>query len=160
MASFQDKNGNEWSIHLDGPSIIAVRMDADPEFLKGDPVETIERLRVDLVLLCEVVHALCKKQIAEKGMTDEQFYKGVIGDTIDTATDALLKAVLDFIPAHTRNIVATCAAQNAKIREMATAKAIEAINDADLLKQVELDLEAEIAAQIKAARTRLTIATN
>ena len=160
MANFRDSNGNEWTIHLDGPAIMAVRLETDPEFLKGDPNETIERMRVDLVLLCEVVHALCKKQIAERGMTDEQFYKGVIGDTIDVATDALLKAVLDFIPSHTRSIVETCAAQNAKIREMATAKAIAAINDNRLLKQIEMDLEAEIAEQIKAATTRLRTASN
>jgi hypothetical protein len=160
MATFKDSESREWVIKLDAPTILSVRATADPEFLKGEAIETIERLRDDSVTLCVVVYALCKTQIADRKMTDEEFYKSVIGDAIDAATDALLDAILAFTPSRTRQMLETCAAKNNQVRKLAITEAMQAINDPATMERVENALKAEIEESIKRAVTRPSSATN
>lgn len=159
MATFKDNSQRDWTIYLDAPGIVAVREVADPEFMRGDPVDTIERLREDPLSLCETIRALCKDQIDERKMTEKEFYRGVIGDAISDAADALVKAIVNFTPSHTRKMLETCAAKNEAARNVAMERAIKAIEDPNLMIQFEKALDKEIEDQIERALTRLSSAT-
>lgn len=134
MASFKDAAGREWLLKITAPVILQVRAECDPDFLleKGDQENTYDRLRRDPVLLCRVMYVLCSKQRLENGLSEEQFYLGIIGDAIDEATRALHEAIQFFIPRRSRELAQAIAAKTEKMADLTTAQILQRINDANL----------------------------
>ncbi len=132
--TFKDNKGVEWDITLDAPSIKRVRSECDPRFMLGDEGEdnTYTRMLADPALLCEVVFILCAKQRQLRGCSEEDFYLNVIGNAIDDATAALLKAILSFTPRRTRELLETFAATHDRVQQAGTAKILQRISEADL----------------------------
>jgi hypothetical protein len=143
MASFKDNAEREWEITIDAPSILRIREDCDPKFLlnDGDEDNTYRRLQADPVILCRVIFLLCTKQRAERNVTEEDFYLNVIGDAIDSATDAMLKAIVSFTPRRTRQLLGAFAAREDAIRQRAIERAIEKVNDPELERKVLAEVD-------------------
>jgi hypothetical protein len=146
MATFKDTAGREWQVAIDAPKIMRIREDCDSKFLlsDGERDNTYERLLADPVLLCRVIFLLCHKEIADRSLSEEEFYLGVIGDAIDAATEAMLKAIISFTPRRTREVLEVCAAKTEKFQQLAVAKALAKINDptleARLMEKIDADL--------------------
>lgn len=155
MAVFKDCKSREWIIELDGPKLHQVRRDADDRFLIGEPIETLARLEADPATLCLAIRSLCLKHTMERGVTDEDFYAGLKGDALDAATEALLDAVLNFIPSRQREKLLAGATKNRAIQDRLTARAIQAIND----PQLEEAIVAKVELQLQKILTPLGIAT-
>lgn len=135
MSQFTDKAGREWRLAIDAPSIMAVRKDYDADFMRGDPpTDTFDRLSEDPVVLCGAAYVLCRKQIAERQLTQEQFYLEVLadGETIQKATAAVKDAILDFTQPRSRELLSVTAAKNAKFRELAISQTMERLAHPDL----------------------------
>ena len=163
MAEFIDNKVRKWQVAIDAPTILMLRKEADPDFMLGDTAEsnTYKRLEADPVLLCRVVFLLCQKQLTERDVSEEDFYKEVIGNAIEKATKAILEAILDFTPRQTtRDVLRTSAAVDDQIREVAAQKAIAKINDPELRKQAEAIIESELDSVVKNALTQLGSATS
>jgi hypothetical protein len=108
VASFRDNAGQEWELRIDAPTIMRIREECDPQFMLGDESSdgnTYVRMQQDPALLCRVIYILCGKQRLERGVNEEEFYLQVMGDAIDSATDALLKSILSFIPRRARALL-------------------------------------------------------
>lgn len=141
MATFKDTDGRTWSINLDAPSIMELREDVDPQFLKGPDgaAETIQRLQADPVLLCNVVYVLCREQLGAS--SQKQFYESVIGDAIDRATEALLGAILSFSPSATRTLLTAIADKNRTLQQLGLQRTLAAINsptvEAEFLDKID-----------------------
>lgn len=150
MATFADNKKREWEIRLDAPAIMRIRADCDPKFLLHDSPEdnTFMRLRSDPVLLCRVIYLLCDKQRQERGVTEEDFYLQVIGDAIDSATEAMLAAIVFFTPKADRILleagVKRQQAMHSKIVELAMRKMDDPALEEAILEQVEQVLESRL----------------
>lgn len=107
MPNFRDNKDREWELFIDAPAAMKLRNDCDPKFLLNDGADdnTYTRLATDPVLLCRVVYLLCDKQRKQREVTDEDFYREVLGKAIDLATEAMLEAIVNFTPARTREIL-------------------------------------------------------
>lgn len=156
MGRFTDKDGREWELTLDAPKIMEVRRDCDPLFLKesdGAESTTFVRLSDDPVLLCRVLYVLCNKQRQRLKVSEEEFYLGVVGNVIDAATEALLQAMLSFIPRRRREALEATAAQIQAIQQLATTQALRKLQDPELEARVLAQLENDMDAAIGAALT-------
>lgn len=101
MPAFRDNKDREWELFIDAPTAMKIRNDCDQRFLLNDNAEdnTYARLAGDPVLLCRVVYLLCEKQRKEREVSEESFYREVLGKAIDRATEAMLEAIINFTPA-------------------------------------------------------------
>lgn len=57
-----------------------------------------ERLWSDIVLVGDVLHAACLPQVAERGLSHEQFLEGLAGDSAEAARSALMDEIVSFTP--------------------------------------------------------------
>lgn len=145
MATFKDDNGKEWDLQLDAPKIIAVREECDERFMldSGDE-NTFARLAADPVLLCRVLFVLCAEQREDRKVSEKDFYRALGGDAIDSATDALLKAIVSFTPRRQRELLEVGAAKTDKIRQVAMQRAMAKINDPALEEKLLAMVDAEV----------------
>jgi hypothetical protein len=98
MRHFTDNEGRQWSFRLDVNVIRRVRTMTGCNLLaifdKADDV--LGRLGADPILLADVLYAICRPEADARNVTDEDFGRGLYGQAIADATDALLEALADF----------------------------------------------------------------
>jgi hypothetical protein len=98
MRSFTDTKGREWSVDITVAAVRRVR-DATSILLTSmyeNRCSLMEKLASDVVLLVDVLWATCKPQAAEAGITAEQFAEAMGGNSLASATEALVRATADF----------------------------------------------------------------
>jgi len=162
MAKFKDNEDREWNIRIDAPAIMQIREDCDSQFLfdDGEKQNTYQRLQSDPVLLCRVIFLLCAKQRSDRGITEEEFYFSVIGDAIDSATEAILKAIVFFTPKRTRELLSAVAKRTERMQDQAIRMALEKINDPAIEEKLMAGLKEAIDADIESRLTRLSNVTD
>lgn len=112
MASFKDALGRKWRIGIDVGTIKRVRemVDFDLLSLVEKDGAAIDRLRDDVVLLVNVLYAIVEPQTAAygpwwrrllgigRGITDEEFGRGLRGEFIEQAWELIIEALAAFFP--------------------------------------------------------------
>ncbi len=158
MPTFKDNKNREWEIAIDAPSILRIREECDPQFLLDDTEEnnTYIRMQMDPVLLCRVIYLLCQKQIDERNVAEESFYKEVIGDAIDGATKALLGAIANFTPGSTRKLLEAVAQKSEQVQQQAAELALARISDPEWEKRILQQMEEQLDAVIDHSMQRLS----
>lgn len=94
---YKDNKGREWHVDVNATSLKRVRA-LTGENIGGDFVSSIQRLGADVVLLCDVLFAICEPQAKAAGVSDIDFGEALAGDALGAASDALIGALRDFIP--------------------------------------------------------------
>ncbi len=97
MKTFTDNADRTWNVEVNVSSIRRVRGLLDVDLAQLDK-DLLARLSGDPVLLADVLYALCKPQADRDGVSDEQFGEGLAGESIDTATEALMVELVNFSP--------------------------------------------------------------
>ena len=98
MRSFKDNKEREWNISVNVASIKRVRDECELDLLKIVEGTLIDKLMTDPVLLVDVLFVLCRPQVKELDITDEDFGEAMAGDAIEHAVIAFLDALVDFCP--------------------------------------------------------------
>jgi len=98
MKTFSDTAGRSWTITVNVDAIKRVRSLCNVDLLELAEGKLIEQLIRDPVLLCDVVYAVCKPQLDERSVSDEDFGRAMAGDAIEHATTALLEELVNFSP--------------------------------------------------------------
>ena len=96
MRTFQDSAGRTWTIAVNVDAVKRVR-----DLLKEDLLDieqTLPRLLVDPILLCDVVYCVCKPQADAEKISDVDFARAMAGGTIAQAKAALVEELVDFFP--------------------------------------------------------------
>ena len=146
MAGFKDKEGREWKLQLDAPTIIRVREECDPQFMVNDATEgdnTATRLADDQVLLCLVLYQLCAKQCEKRELDRESFLSEVIadGDTIQSAVEALGVAITNFTPPRKRAFISAVAKERQAAEEYAMAQGMARLSDPAMQTQIRQKID-------------------
>jgi len=97
MRTFTDNAGRTWQVAVSVTGIEEVKAEADVDLLQlveGGPL--LERLMRSPVVLCRVLYALCKAQMEAKGISAEEFGRGMAGRAITEARQVLLEEIVDF----------------------------------------------------------------
>lgn len=96
MRTFQDSAGRTWTVAVNVDAVKRVRDLLREDLL--DIEQTLPRLLVDPILLCDVVYCVCKPQADAQQVSDVDFARAMAGGTIAQAKTALLEELVDFFP--------------------------------------------------------------
>jgi hypothetical protein len=138
MHTFKDREGLEWAVDVNVTSVKRVKSLAGVDLLGiaeagGD---LIRRLATDPVALVDVLYAVCKPQADERGVTDEQFGRGMAGDSIERAATALMEDLADFFPSGRGSVLRKALGKVREAEALATRQAglaLDAIDVASLM---------------------------
>ena len=114
MKPFTDASGRTWELTVIVSAVKRVR-------------DLLERLADDPVLLVDVLYVLCKPQADAKGVSDEDFGRGMVGGVLDDAASALMKELLDFFPSAQRARALGKMARKIEAQQAAVAEAAAAL---------------------------------
>jgi hypothetical protein len=138
MQTFKDTEAREWQLSINMGSARRAKEATGFDLLDNSTGLAMASLADDLNTLVSVLYALVKPQADGRGLTEEQFADALSGDTLDSATEALLAAYCDFLPAASRAVVQQAidqarelhsqmvAAMQAKLTEFSTPEAVAA----------------------------------
>jgi hypothetical protein len=131
MKKFKDVEGRDWQIVVNVGSAKKVR-DLTGVNLFDLFQSEAQRVFSDPCLLVDVLFVLCQEQCRERSITDEAFGRGLVGDAIEHAAEALLGEVADFFPSRRRTILRATMAKSEQMAVQLEAKALEAIEKISL----------------------------
>lgn len=139
--TFKDSKGREWQIAITVNTVKHARDRVNLDLLKimdrGERV--IERLGEDPVLLCNVLFVLVEEEAGKRGVTDVEFGESLIGDAIADATDALVRAIIDFFPQPRRGLLLKAMERAQALQTRAGVKAEEKLDE--ILAKMEKSLD-------------------
>lgn len=98
MKQFPDSAGRTWTIALTIDAVKRVRglLSVDLLDLAAGEPPLLTRLSLDVVLLCDVLYALCEPQAKAANVSDEDFGRAMGGDSLLLGQQALLQELADF----------------------------------------------------------------
>ena len=151
MPSFTDREGTEWIVELDAPTIDEIRsaFSVNLASLEQDPIGP---LRNDPMLLVTVVAALCREQIESRGLSPVQFAKRLPRPP-DPMLDAVRDAVISFFPSgrasHVREVLSRFDLMAAKTDELAATKMQQIMDDPKVMAKLNDRADIEISKAIE-----------
>jgi len=125
MPAFRDAKGRKWSIEIDVGTIKRVRDLTGFELLAivEHDGAALDKLRDDVVLLVNVLYAICEPQANAygpwwrrllgigRGISDEEFGRGLRGDCIERAWELIIEGMARFFPEGRRLLLLAAAIQ-------------------------------------------------
>jgi len=140
MRIFKDALDRDWSIEVNVP--IRKRVLAETKFDLFSVLEEGQLGKLeDPELLVAVLFSLCGEQATTKGIQPEQYAVGMVGDTLDIASDALMEAIADFFPSRRRLPLRAALARGKEAVTRAMEKALKKINEADIESLLQAKLK-------------------
>jgi len=139
MKEFIDSTGKKWVLSL---TIDAVKRCRDllninllePE--KGDP-PLLTQIGTDEILFCDLLYCLCKPQLDQAGITDEQFGQSLGGDAILSASRAFYEEMVDFFRKRGRSDRAKAVAKQQEVIDLAVRRIERTLDLLDLETEIE-----------------------
>lgn len=128
MASFTDNQKREWTFHVDIPLARQVRQELGVDIL--DIEQGLRRLAGDPILLCDVLYLLCRRQADERQVSDEDFGRALVGESLEQSCEAYFEALLSFSPPRQREILTTMQTAGRALEEALTGIATQKIPEA------------------------------
>lgn len=128
MKEFKDDEGRPWVIALTCAAaerlkdLVTVEIEEEVTAEDGEVTKTkrivpfdigdvalvaplMSILHRDMCKRGEVIYAILRQQVEQKGLTREQFLDGMRGESLDAAADALESEVIAFFPPSRRDLV-------------------------------------------------------
>lgn len=134
MAKFTDTEGREWIVRLDVNRARELRARAGYDVF--GPPASVATVIDNPEALVDALFVACEAQARERGIDGAAFASGLAGDVIDSATAALMEAVVDFFPSRRRAALRAVLRQTEAVlthaMEQAT-QAIESVTPAEIL---------------------------
>ena len=145
MKTFTDKTGRTWEFEITIGAAKRVRDLLGVDLVTVLDGDLLERLRLDHILLVDVLYVLCKPAADATGVTDEAFGRAMNGEAIDQALAGFFEELEDFFPSPTRQLIRQ---MNQKMRELERV-ATEEIPKA--MKKAGLEMEKSLRRTITGA---------
>lgn len=99
LTRFTDEHGNQYRITLDMPTQKAIRDEAGFDFSFTDNLgERLQKLMTNTIAVVDVLWVACREQAGVYKLEASDFDRGLNGETIVPAVDALLYATVEQAP--------------------------------------------------------------
>ncbi len=151
MTSFTDSIGRKWSLEIDYMAIKRVRLELEIDLLsiadKAEPGEDnlLTRLANDEILLVDVISVLLTPQIKERALTAEEFAKGLLGDALDSAVNALIEGIANFSRPQKGTVIRKSWAKIAACQNLAATKIVKMIDSEQMDQYLETEIDNRLA---------------
>ena len=137
MKTFRDNAGREWAIEVTVAAVKRVRSLIQVDLLEAADGKLLEKLASDPVLLCDVVFCLVQPEAKAKGISDEDFGRGLAGEAIERATSAFLEELVDFFPPARRRLLSKALGKLRLLETKAFAVAEKRLDSPELDQELE-----------------------
>src|ERR1039458_5553487 len=129
MRQFQDATGKTWGIEVSTVERKAVLAATNGKVdLFGCFDGTAQAALADPENLVDALFCLCGEQAKKLGVDAVQFAHALVGDALDDASEALMRAVSDFSPRHQRAVMMKTLDRINQSREAMATKALEKVD--------------------------------
>ncbi len=91
-------NGIAWLVEINVETIRRVRAATGYDLARIFTDDGLAALRDDVVLIADVLHAICEQQANARGISAIEFGRMLVGDAIADGTQAIFDASIDFLP--------------------------------------------------------------
>jgi hypothetical protein len=127
MPTFRDSLDRPWTIEITFLEVKKLRSELQLDVLAMFEQESnlFERLSRDTILLVDVVSVLLSDQIRAKEMDEREFARGLVGEGLQNAIDALVEALLSFSPPLKRGMLKEVWSQQQKLEKEVVRQVIE-----------------------------------
>lgn len=100
MHIFKDNHGRDWCIAINVTTAKRCKafVGVDLYGLVDERFERLDKLLGNPCDLVDVVYCLCKDDADKLGVSDENFGRGMGGDSLQRAADAFMAELIDFFP--------------------------------------------------------------
>lgn len=105
MATFKDRNGDTWTLDVHIGTLRTVKQRLNIDLLNVMGTNLLQELAGDPENLVDVLYVLCSQQCDERGKSDMEFGRLLVGDAIEDAMNALVGALIDFFPKRQREML-------------------------------------------------------
>ena len=145
MRTFKDNSGRTWTVELNVHQMKRIRARLGVDLVNVIALDAGGKVKVDLVdriandpcLLVDILWVCVEEEAKAAGVTDEQFGRSLVGDSIETATAAFLDELVDFFPG-ARRLFLKKAVDLARKYTAETKDALaKALEDPELTRRVE-----------------------
>lgn len=99
---WKDRDGREWHTTITVNTVRRVRELTDVLLTDAADNDLIERLYGDVLLLCDVLYAVCKPEAEQRGIDADTFGELLANETIDQATESFMGDLIAFFPSGRR----------------------------------------------------------
>jgi hypothetical protein len=127
MRSFRDTEGRTWNVQVNAAAGKRARTLTRFDLLAPNVGEVMQKMLGDMVLLVDVLYAICKPQADALKVSDEDFGEAMAGDAIEKAAEVLLAELTDFTPnardrERARKVVQTLKEMSGQARDLVEAE--------------------------------------
>ena len=98
MPSFKDSKGREWLAPVSVVAIERAKETSGVNICDVSRGELYDRLYFDCHLVARILLGLCKPQLVDRSVSDQEFLGAVEGEAIESGRQAILQGLLDFFP--------------------------------------------------------------
>jgi len=134
---FKDNEAREWTVTITVATVKRVKALAGVDLMTVLDTDLLQRLSSDAVLLVDTVYAICKPQIDQRKLTDEDFAEAMAGMALADAADAFLEEMVEFFPPPRRELLAKALGKMKTVEKMAIEAGVEKIDNMDIEKEVQ-----------------------
>jgi hypothetical protein len=143
MQIFQDDNGREWSIKINGPVVEDVRKRYGMDLVSWE-TPPFERLAADPELCGKLLWFLLEDQAIKAGVEPRDFAIG-LSDSIGPALLALCEATNDFFPPSKRSLRRSLLEKSAAVEAKAGDLLLAKLDNPAILATLSKQMDAKIA---------------
>jgi hypothetical protein len=150
MRSFKDRDGVEWQVSVTLGLARRIKLELGVDLLSNSNESNgFLKLSQDVELLAISLYTACEKQAKDRNVADvDAFLSRLEGDSIQSATDAFLWAVIDFFPeARKREMMSKVMNEFRALKEKALSLAGAKIDEE--MAEAESRMEVEMIAGLK-----------
>ena len=140
---FKDVKGHLWTLSINIKHYIQIKqqygIDLSDVFSKDDNWLAKLAAQDDLMMLVEIICLLTEADREKAGISQDDFYDRLDGDSVEAATIAFIQAIVLFLPAHKQTAMKTVI----EAMEVGMAKTIKTMEDSKemILDQIEQKMD-------------------
>jgi hypothetical protein len=135
MKRFKDNKGDEWAVDMRVDALARVKDATGLDLL--DLQQAVTRLNDDVYLLADVAYMACRPECETRGLSREQFYARLSGESLAAASAAVVESVIDFFPPARRGVMRRAVEKMAAVEAEVTARTIERLDALDVQRLVQ-----------------------
>jgi hypothetical protein len=155
VATFKDRNGNDWVIEFDGPTIEQIQQSLNIDIAAEDGSGVIEAC-ANGVLIVRACWILCQHQAKSANITAEQFGKAMAkGEVIEGAEAALRAALTDFTRPSRRDALTAVLQAQDRVETATRKQAVTQMTDPATEQAITEAFRAKMTDTIQAIVTRI-----
>ena len=125
LPKFNDSKGRSWTLAISIGLARKIRSETGVDFGAIGDGRIFFGLASDPYLLGQVLWLLVEPSATSRGIGVDEFLDGIDGDVLESATEALTSAIVNFTPSPLRNAVAAIVEKTRQAQEVAVETATE-----------------------------------